>query len=521
MRNFVVVFIVLATQSASAADSGPMVAITGGQIRGALLDMGGAVFKGIPFAQPPVEELRWREPMPVKPWSGVRDATAFGAPCVQKPNRFAPGAGEISQENCLYLNIWTPAWPPKGKRSVMVWIPGGGNTAGTASQDLYDGKSLAARGVVLVTINYRLGAFGFFSHPELSRESPHHASGNQGLLDQIAALQWVNRNIGKFGGDVGSVAIFGESAGSIDASVLMTSPLTNGLFQRVIAESGAVIGSRLAIPPTLQAAEESGSRFASKFHTPSGASLDVLRRVPSLKILENSEPPWIVIDGYVFRDSPARVFAAGREHRVSLIVGSNSREQNPLGAPPTDLRETIEQAYGPLAGRGMDLYRLSGIDPPNADALYGTAMQQWGTDTTFRCSAVAQLAWHAAAGNQAFEYEFARVPQGRELVGATHTSELAYVFGTLDTAGVGVRGDGPTAHINTADKHVSDVIQQYWTNFAKTGNPNGGQLPTWPKFDGSSRAYIQFTDAGPIAKQGLRRPFCDLFIENVRREIVH
>ena len=159
MKTLVVVFIALTAILANAADSGPIITVTGGQVRGAMLDKGGAMFKGIPYAQPPLGDLRWREPMAVKPWTGVRDAMAFGAPCVQRPNPFAPGAGEISQEDCLYLNIWTPEWPPKGKHSVMVWIPGGGNTAGTASQDLYDGESLAARGVILVTINYRLGAF--------------------------------------------------------------------------------------------------------------------------------------------------------------------------------------------------------------------------------------------------------------------------------------------------------------------------------------------------------------------------
>ena len=351
----------------------------------------------------------------------------------------------------------------------------------------------------------------------MSRESPHHTSGNQGILDQIAALRWVRSNIGKFGGDPASVTIFGESAGSIDAGVLMTSPLTNGLFQRVIAESGAVTGNRLATPPTLQTAEESGSRLASKLKRQ--ASLNVLRRVPAAKILENSEPPWIVIDGYVFTDSPARVFASGREHRVGMVLGNNAREQNPLAPLPTDLRKTIEEGYGPLAGRAIDLYGVSSVGAPTTDALYGTPVQQWGTDTSFRCSAVAQLVWHAAARDPAFEYEFARVPQGREPVGATHTSELPYVFGTLDTAGVGVRGDGPTARITAGDKQVSETMQQYWTNFAKTGNPNGGNLPLWPKFDASTRAYVQFTDAGPVPKEGLRRPFCDLFIENVKRQI--
>jgi para-nitrobenzyl esterase len=400
----------------------------------------------------------------------------------------------------------------------MVWIPGGGNVEGTASQELFDGQSLARHGVVLVSLNYRLGALGFFAHPDLTRESPHRASGNQGILDQIAGLRWVHDNIGKFGGDPANVTIFGESAGSLDVGVLMTSPLTKGLFRRVIAESGAVVG--LGSAATLHSAEERGSAFPSKLGIPS-ASLGDLRAVSAEQIIQaqsgfdpnDPRSLEIVVDGYVFPDDPAHVFAAGREHRVGLIVGSNARERV-LTLPP-DLRKAIEQAYGPLAARSLTLYGVGGPESATPDPFYGTPAEQWGTDTTFRCSAVAQLAWHAAAGNPAFEYEFARVPQEREAFGATHAAELSYVFGTLEKAGI--RGFGPPARVTAVDIQVSEVMREYWTNFAKTGNPNDGHLPTWPQFDVSSRAYVQFTDAGPIAKQGLRRPFCDLFIENVKR----
>src|SRR5258706_809598 len=190
--------IVLAAIAATALDSEPTVAVTGGQVRGAALAGSGAVFKGIPFAQPPVGDLRWREPLPVRPWVRVRDARAFGAPCPQRPGPSAPGAAEMSKEDCLYLNIWTPEWPPRVRRPVMVWIPGGGNIEGTASQELFDGQSLARHGVVLVSLNYRLGALGFFAHPDLTTESPHRASRHQGILDQIAGLRWVHDNIGKF-----------------------------------------------------------------------------------------------------------------------------------------------------------------------------------------------------------------------------------------------------------------------------------------------------------------------------------
>jgi para-nitrobenzyl esterase len=517
MKTIVALFVAL---TAIAAATGQTVSVTGGQVRGAMLEKGGAVFKGIPYAQPPVGDLRWREPMPVKPWKGVRDATAFGAICAQKPNTVVPNAAEISKEDCLFLNVWTPEWPSKSLKAVMVWIPGGGNYGGSSSENVFDSDSLARRGVVVVSLNYRVASFGFFSHPELTRESPHHASGNQGILDQIAALKWVRNNIARFGGDPNRVTIFGESSGSLDVSVLMTSPLSKGLFRSAIAESAAVI--LLGDPLTLSQAEKRGETLAAAWKVPADASLKDLRSVSAADIF-SAEPDYLVpgytyklapnlgitIDGYVFSKKPAEVFATGQEHRVALLQGSNARERVPGTAPPSELKNAIEQTYGPISGRAQALY-IGGTDTD-----YGTLADQWATDTSFRCSAVAQLAWHASAGNPAYEYEFVRVPAGREALGATHASELSYIFGTIDRGIIGVGGRPGSA--NAVDTQVSDTMQRYWTNFAKTGDPNGGQLLAWPKFNATSRAYIQFTDAGPIAKEGLRRPFCDLFIENVRR----
>jgi para-nitrobenzyl esterase len=507
-----VIFLALAAVL-SATDSGPVVRVTGGKVRGAMLEKGAAVFKGIPYAQPPVGELRWREPIPVKAWTGVREVTAFGPVCAQRPG-IIPNAAEISREDCLYLNVWTSEWPSGSRRPVMIWIPGGGNSAGGSSSEGYDGEPLAKRGIVLVTINYRLGSFGFFAHPALTNESPHHASGNQGILDQIAALKWVRDNIAGFGGDPNNVTIFGESAGSLDVSVLMTSPLAKGLFRRVIGESGAVI--LVGDPLTLRQAEQRGVEFAARWKLPPSAPVQDLRAVPAATILAaepnyNATPPpnlGITVDGYVFPKPPEQVFASGQEHRVALLLGSNSREQVPGSLAPQDLAKAIEQAYGPLAPKAQALY----VGTP--DPLYGTPVQQWATDTSFRCSAVVQLMWHAAAGNASFEYEFARFPPGRETLGATHASELAHVFGTVKLNFFGV---GPPAKATAVDSQISDVMQQYWTNFAKTGDPNGGSLPRWPEFDSSARAYVQFTDAGPVPKEGLRRPFCDLFIENAKR----
>jgi para-nitrobenzyl esterase len=418
----------------------------------------------------------------------------------------------------------TSEWPGKVKKPVMVYIHGGGNLLGSSSEATYNGESLARHGVVLVSLNYRLGPFGFFSHPALTRESPHHASGNQGILDQIAALKWVRDNAASFGGDANNVTIFGESAGALNVSVLMTSPLSLGLFRRVIAQSGSVVDGSVVDPDdpllTLSQAEKRGELKAANWKIPAGASgkdlraisvVDILRAESDFSVpLAISFPNLgITVDGYVFPKPPAEVFANGTEHRVALLHGSNSRDKIP-GLPfSKDLKKDIGEAYGPLAVRAQELY-VGGVDP-----LYGTPAHQWAGDTSFRCPAVVQLVWHARAKNPAYHYEFARVSPGREAYGAIHAAELPYVFGNLDRPLI-IRGLPPQV-ANAVDAQVSAAMQQYWTNFAKTGNPNGGQLPVWPKFDTSSRAYMQFLDTGPVAKQGLRRPYCDLFMENVDR----
>jgi para-nitrobenzyl esterase len=512
-------------------DPNPIVAVTGGKIRGTLLEPGGATFKGIPYARPPVDEFRWREPTAVQAWPGVRDATLGGPPCAQNPY-FVHDAKEISKEDCLYLNIWTPAWPLKSAhKAVMVWIPGGGNFGGAWNSRmpspkgggpsriplapesfLYDGvdlqvMKLVQRDVVLVTLNYRLGLFGFFSHPELTAESVHHASGNQGVLDQIAALRWVRDNISAFGGDPGNVTIFGESAGSFDVSVLMTSPLSRGLFRHVIAQSGAVV--LLGDPLPLAEAEKRGVSLVAASGGVS-MSLRELRALPADMILAKEpnllqKPPQnlgVVVDGYAFPERPADVFASGREHRVDMLLGNMAHEWVPGSRPPADWKSAIENSYPvDVAKHALPLYEASGTV-----AVYGGPAEQWAEDISFRCPAVAQLVWHAAAGYRAFEYEFSRIPAGRKTMGNMHAEDVPYVFGPVS----GERFDA-------VDYAISDAVQQYWTNFAKTGNPNGrGKLPKWPAFDASSRGYLEISARGPILKAGLRRPFCDLLIESLK-----
>lgn len=484
----------------------PVVGVTGGQVRGSLMTSGGAQFKGIPFAAPPVGDLRWRDPAPPQPWSGVREATAFGPPCAQNPH-FIADAGTTSREDCLYLNVWNSEWPATGRKPVMVWIPGGGNFAGAASQSGYEGEALARRGVVVVTTNYRLGMFGFFAHPAISAESSRRASGNQGFLDQIQALIWVRDNIERFGGDPTNVTLFGESAGALDVSALMTSPLTRGLFRRVIAQSGAVL--LMGEPDTLAQAEVRGTRAASKWGLSRSATVAELRKVPAADMLKSedlaeglSPSLGLVVDGHVFAEPPAKVFAAGKQHTLPLMTGSNSADTMPDAPLPTDVRGELRSLYGPLAARAQAHY--TGEDAP----------LQWAVDSTFRCAAVTQLVWHVAAGQPGYQFQFSRVTPGRNTPGAIHASELNYVFGTLTPEAVIPPGE---VRFDDTDALVSDVMQRYWTNFAKTGDPNGTGLPAWPRFDAPTRAYLEFTDAGPVAGQGLRRAACDVFMENVKR----
>jgi len=301
---------------------------------------------------------------------------------------------------------------------------------------------------------------------------------------------------------------------------LMATPLSKGLVMRVIGESGSVStpGDNFGV---LHEAETRGEKLAMRWGVPSGASPSELRAVSAADI-SKAEPNYlspesardfpnvgIVVDGYVFAESPIRIFMQGKEHRVALLQGSNSHDGDMFGVPQ-DLNGAIDRTYGPIAEQARRLYT------GNADPVYGLPVNQWVTDTGFRCPAVEQLLWHSLAGNSSYQYEFVRVLPGLESTGAFHSQEIAYVFGTLDRTRVPPPRNElrPT---NAVDKQISDVMQQYWTNFAKTGDPNGSGLPVWPKFNPTSRAYIQFTDAGPIAKEELRRAQCDLFIENVKR----
>ena len=516
------------------AQPGPIVYVTGGAVRG-YLAAPGAVFKAIPFADPPLGPLRWREPQAVKPWRGVRDATRYSAACVQIPIgtgvflgalarrygvSYAASPWELS-EDCLYLNVWTAEWPVKEPRAVMVWIHGGSNRIGSGNEPGYDGGALARRGVVVVTINYRLGALGFFAHPELTRESPHRASGNYGLLDQIAALEWVRENIAKFGGDPGRVTVFGESAGAIDTGMLMCSPLAKGLFARAIMESGPVLSVGFAHDP--RKAEQFGERVA-RLATGGDGSLARLRALPAQAILAAAakaaklEPdPGFVLDGWVLKRTPQAVFADGAEQPVSLIIGGNGREASAFrgresapAAADESPRKALRISYGPMAPVALAAYLI--------DSKTGriAAADEWLNDALMTCPSDAMATLNTALGRRSFVYQFRRsIPgKGESDLGSFHSLELPYVFAAFH------KPEWTWLHFAKVDQELAEAIERYWTNFAKSGDPNGGGLPQWRPYRAGFEQYMEFANDGrAYARQG-RPTFCNLDIAKLKRRLI-
>jgi para-nitrobenzyl esterase len=468
-------------------------------------------FKGVPYAKPPLGSLRWRAPQSPASWQGVRDAKRYGPRSVQ-PSRlptsiqyFGP---EAESEDCLYLNIWTAARTPGERRPVMVWIHGGAFYIGSAAQPIFDGERLARKGAVVVTVNYRLGRLGFLAHPELSAESEHGVSGNYGWLDLIAALHWVQANIGAFGGDPGCVTIFGQSVGATTVCAFMTSPLLRGLFHRAIGQSGGAVsppgktdgGSMLP----LDAAERFGQEFAEGVGTRSIAELRnrsaeeiqlmrpeadwVIKPImdPSQSGPERRETAWPVIDGYVLPEPPLDVFARGGQFDVPLLTGSTTGEGALFGGV-LSLRGFIDEAkadYGEDAQTFLDLYPAA--NDAQARAAANTALG----DRRFVAQNWKWARLHAQARRaKTFYYRFDRVPPAPELetIGAFHTSDIAYVFQTFDAY--------KRWPWQPWDHRLSDAMSSYWVNFARSGDPNGAGLPAWPSFD-TRREGIRF--AGDI-----------------------
>jgi para-nitrobenzyl esterase len=472
-----------------------------GDLAGESIAAGGSVFKGVPYAAAPTGTKRWQSPQPVAAWRGTRAATAYGAACEQPAQGWNDSVVASMSEDCLYLNVWTPALKPKTRFPVMVWIHGGAFIGGAGTDPIFAGEELVKKGVILVTLNYRLGIFGFYAHPELTRDSIHHSSGNFALEDQMAALQWVRDNIAAFGGDAQKITVFGQSAGGMSVVTLLASPLTKGEFQRAIVESGAILGG----PPLkrLQDAESMGTEFAGADSLQSLRELsapDLLKRFGSFMSTHQQTRMGPVIDGYVLSADPSDVLKHHQEHKIPLVIGNNAREG--FGRLGDDaLANAIKQFYGGDPAAALALYAVP-------DPVLGTPAAQWLTDTSFRCSAVVTAARHAGGGAPVYSYQFEQSLPGRESDGAAHSYELPYVFGNLLASGALA---GP---FGAADRQLSNAMQSYWTNFAKHGDPNGAGLPLWPRFSAAAGSYMRFSTAlaqNAQAAEGLRKPQCQMF----------
>jgi len=477
------------------------------------------VFKGIPYAAPPTGENRWKAPQPAAKWDGVRNADAFGAPCAagaafgfggrggggnrgaargdappaQPPAAAAPQREPARSEDCLYLNVWTSANSASDKRPVMMWIYGGGFTGGSGGMAWYDGENLAAKGAVIVTMNYRLGSLGFFAHPDLAKEAGHPGSGNYGMMDAIAALQWVKRNIAAFGGDPNNVTVAGESAGAIMVGALVGSPQAKGLFKRAIAESGGWMGLQMARMKTAADAEAAGVKAVDALGVKSMAEL----RAKPMNELTGLASQGLIIDGYVIPEDISLIFQAGKENVVDVLTGSNKDEAN-FGICPgaglagrgganmnlSNFKSNAEKRYGEIADQYLKLYPVASDDDAKKAAHEACAdeitwnMRQWA-------------AAEAGKGKKAYTYFFSHVQNVNgqpSPAGATHTAEISFAWNNP-------KGQA-TQTWTDVDTKLADQMSSYWVNFITKGDPTGSGLPHWTEFKALSKSKVMiFADA--------------------------
>lgn len=481
LRLFAVLVFASYATSAIAAAAPPTVQIDTGRLSGVHQGaIGLDEFKGIPYAAPPVGALRWKPPQPAAAWNGVRKADRFGPRCMQRPlfDDMMFRSNGMS-EDCLYLNVWTPAGAESKQLPVLVYFYGGGFLAGDGSEFRYDGASLAQRGIVVVTVNYRLDVFGFLALPALAAESPQHAAGNYGLLDQVAALRWVRRNIAAFGGNPDAVTIGGESAGSMSVSALMASPLSKGLMQRAIGESGAVLAN--LAPQSRANAERQGEAFQRHV----GAdSLAQLRAMPADVLLaacgDKGVPDFgLDIDGWLLPRAPAAIYEAGEQAHIPLLVGSNSEEGSYANlldgkAPtPANYRAVVTQQFGKHADEALKLYpgRDEAEVKASGSALAGDefiALATWRWMHLQRTTGDAPVYYYYFAKARPAKRDGSAGPDA----GAVHSGEIEYALGNLATNHVFAWTD--------EDRKTSTAMEGYFANFIKTGNPNGAGLPHWP-----------------------------------------
>jgi para-nitrobenzyl esterase len=496
--------------TAASLQTPPLVRVESGELQGVVAD-GVASFKGIPFAAPPVGDLRWRPPQPAARWTGVRQAAEFGADCMQ--GRFGPPpaaaagapAARVPSEDCLFLNVWRPAAPTVRRLPVMVWIYGGGFVGGSSASPSTSGVQFAKDGVILVSVNYRVGRFGFFAFPALSRERPDETKGNYAYMDQIAALKWVRRNIAAFGGDPNNVTIFGESAGGVSVHSLLASPVARGLFQKAIVESGGARDGVLTARPMRGdgvdpnypvSAETIGINFARSMgiEGTDQAALASLRALSAEQVLRGAAAPagaggppietTPILDGRLVTETAESAYKAHHQARVPLLLGSNSADTagNRINA---STKEQLFARFGQWSAQARAAYDPDGT--ADFATLLSSANGDYGQTEPARFAARAFV----ANGSPVYLYRFAYVQSAmreRMRAGAPHASEIPYVFGTLTAR------EGST--LTPEDQAVARMAHSYWVNFAKTGDPNGAGLPTWPRYAASRDLIFHFRPDG-------------------------
>ncbi len=525
------------TVSAQLSGDAPRAKTANGVVEG-VDESGIKTFKAIPFAAPPVGNLRWREPQPVSNWSNIRKADKFGPRAMQLPvfgdmNFRSDGMSE----DCLYLNVWTPAKTSNEKLPILVYFYGGGFMAGDGSEPRYDGESIARRGIVAVTVNYRLGIFGFFSCPELTKESPHHASGNYGLLDQNAALQWVQMNIAAFGGDPKKVTIAGESAGSFSVSAQMASPLSKKIIAGAIGESGSLLG--LTPVASLKEAEKAGSDFSASIKM---NSLADLRAMPADQLLKATARAGfgrfpICVDGYFFPKAPLEIYEKGEQAHVPLLVGWNSQEmvyQMVLGQDKPTLenyKKTIQKLYGDKSADALNAYNASNDEEVEqvatdlaSDRFIGFSTWKWsdlhsktGNAPVYRylyarprpeMRSEMGNATAGLAGGIVKDSSSNKAPKMPPPTGAVHSAEIEYALGNLPTNRV--------YDWQPEDYKVSEIMETFFANFIKTGNPNGPGVPQWAAIDNTKEVRVMHIDVNTKsveAKNAKRYLFMDTTVK--------
>jgi len=500
--------------------------VTGGQVHGVLVDSKPEVisFKGVPYAAPPVGSLRWRPPEPVIGWDGVRDAAAVGSICMQ-----GGGQSVAQSEDCLFLNIWAPR-ETEERLPVMVWIHGGGYTGGSGSTSLYDGTRFAERNVVLVTINYRLNVFGFLAHAALSAESPHDASGNYGLMDIVAALEWVRDNIETFGGDRDRVTIFGESAGAGAVMSVMLIPQSAGLFHGAIGQSNWVNGWDRQLRDSIgdwRSAEAQGDEFAKALGVTGGDILGGMRAASAEHVLDAANAGagnfflrtgylWAPnVDGWTIPEDPLLMYEDGRQHNVPLITGMNGNEgslmtRQMMMSDAEAFESHVRAIYPSVADQALAHYDERSHETAQA------ALDHLVHDLYFAGPVRTQATAHDKVTSPVWLYHFTRVPptEWGSTLGSHHAAELPYVFGTMSPRGaspveapLSLTTEGAWTEI---DRQLSETMMAYWTQFVATGNPNRDDLPAWPEFDGLTDQYLEFGET-VVSGTGLHNAGAELF----------